>query len=468
MWISPTVFDKDGALGAPFHWSNGSDDLNMSDGLLLGGGHLEVGQNSDLFDLFNPSQPVLEDISLAGPTPPDCGHEQGVPDLQSRLAGLHLDPGFDVVEFSGVKLLSKMSSVNSRHDFNSEHMERIIVQILSRLDIPLFNSMTMDTNVGQEPSLDCLQSYLKAFSGHPYMGANYTEKNTLFSIFDDVMVTKSADAASVALVDGAIATGAKLERQLGANKSRKASIAQSYFEKALGILPKLGAKSSITIFKATLTLLAYAMRWKPDQVPGLLVDCTAHVQALRLNSRRSLSSICSDPQDETQLKQGFWLFYTIEKQYSMRMGGFSTLPDDHIDHPLPSMTESSDLHGKDLVTQCLFGRLCSYIIQRLHGREARNLPYFDSRDECLRLLEAWKDLSMSVNNHGGQEGSLRELCTRVQYFELLLCIYAQEMSKPGQLVSLEKIQGSILRASQEILYLISDIGDPIVASEWYV
>lgn len=74
---------------------------------------------------------------------------------------------------------------------------------------------------------------------------------------------------------------------------------------------------------------------------------------------------------------------------------------------------------------------------------------------------------MSVNNHGGPEGPLRELCTRVQYFELLLCIYAQELSKPGQSVSSEKIQGSILRASQEILYLISDIGDPIVASEWY-
>lgn len=66
----------------------------------------------------------------------------------------------------------------------------------------------------------------------------------------------------------------------------------------------------------------------------------------------------------------------------MRMGGFSvsqqaigpgggyhaesqtsqTLPDDHIDHSLPSMTESLDPHGKDLVTQCLFGRLCTNTI----------------------------------------------------------------------------------------------------------
>lgn len=80
-------------------------------------------------------------------------------------------------------------------------------------------------------------------------GANYTNKDTLFGIFDDVIATKSADAASVALIYGAIATGAKLERVLSANKSRKASIAQWYFEKALDILPRLGAKSSVTIFK---------------------------------------------------------------------------------------------------------------------------------------------------------------------------------------------------------------------------
>lgn len=229
------------------------------------------------------------------------------------------------------------------------------------------------------------------------------------------------------------------------------------------------------------------MRWKPDHVPRLLVDCTAHVQALRLNSRRSLSSICIDPQDDIQLKQGFWLFYAIEKQYSMRMGGFSvsqqdngpgvdqhaessiaqTLPDDHIDHPLPSMTESSDEHVKDLVSQCLLGRLCSYTIQRLHGREARNSPHRESRDECLRLLEAWKDLSINVNNHSGSGGPLRELCTRGQYFELLLCIHAHEISKPGESGSFEKIQGSILRTSQEILCLVSDIDDPIAASEWY-
>lgn len=131
------------------------------------------------------------------------------------------------------------------------------------------------------------------------------------------------------------------------------------------------------------------------------------------------------------------------------------------------MTENSGPHGKDLVTQCLFGRLCSYAIQRLHGREARNSSYSGSRDECLRLLEAWKEFSISVNNHSAPGVPLRELRTRVQYLELLLCIYAREISKPGQSVSFEKIQGSILRASQEILCLINDIGDPIVASEWY-
>lgn len=54
-----------------------------------------------------------------------------------------------------------MASVNSRHDLNSEHMERIIVHILSRLDLPLFNSMRMDTDIGQDAGLDCLQFYLK-------------------------------------------------------------------------------------------------------------------------------------------------------------------------------------------------------------------------------------------------------------------------------------------------------------------
>lgn len=96
IWLSPTVFDEDRALGASFHWSNGSDDLNMSDGLFLGGGNLDVGQGSDVFELLNQSQPGLEGVGLVGlcePTPPDYGHEQRAPDPQSRLAGLHLDQG---------------------------------------------------------------------------------------------------------------------------------------------------------------------------------------------------------------------------------------------------------------------------------------------------------------------------------------------------------------------------------------
>lgn len=95
MWLSSTVFDEDRALGAPFHWSHGSDDLNMSDGLFLSEEHLDLGQGSGVLEVLNPSQSVLESISLAGlcePTPPDYGHQQGVPYLQSRLAGLHLDP----------------------------------------------------------------------------------------------------------------------------------------------------------------------------------------------------------------------------------------------------------------------------------------------------------------------------------------------------------------------------------------
>lgn len=74
---------------------------------------------------------------------------------------------------------------------------------------------------------------------------------------------------------------------------------------------------------------------------------------------------------------------------------------------------------------------------------------------------------MSIDYRGAPDVPCRELCTRTQYFELLLCIYAQEMSNPGHSVSFEKIQISLLSASQEILYLINDIDDPIVASEWW-
>lgn len=182
MWLSSSIFDEDGALGASFPCSHSSDDLHMSDALLLGGGPLEMGQGGDVVELFRPSQHMFDDVGLTGlcePPIPDYRHEQGGSDLQSQLAALDqskLSPGllfvlsspcltspigFDVVEFSAATLLSKVTSFNSRHDLTSEAMERNIVHILSRLDLPLVNTIATDADVGQEMNLDRLRSYLK-------------------------------------------------------------------------------------------------------------------------------------------------------------------------------------------------------------------------------------------------------------------------------------------------------------------
>ncbi|TLS21084.1 uncharacterized protein PpBr36_10621 [Pyricularia pennisetigena] len=89
-----------------------------------------------------------------------------------------------------------------------------------------------------------------------------------------------------------------------------------------------------------------------------------------------------------------------------------------------------------------------------------------SKDEYLRLLEAWKDFAMGSTVQGTAEAPLGELYTRVQYFELLLCIYAQDISKPGLSSSLEAITGLLSSASQDILRLLNDIDDLSIASEW--
>lgn len=107
-------------------------------------------------------------------------------------------------------------------------------------------------------------------------------------------------------------------------------------------------------------------------------------------------------------------------------------------------------------------------MQKIHGREARNLLFACQRDECLRLLETWKDSSITENGHGASQTAFYKLSTSIQYFELLLCIYAQELLQPVHSSQFEKARLSILKAAQEILGSLNDMDNFTVAADWYI
>ncbi|KAF4312943.1 hypothetical protein GTA08_BOTSDO01353 [Botryosphaeria dothidea] len=249
IWPSPPTFDMDGSGDPSSTSSHQFDDLSISDSLLL-----EGGQDSNVIDLFDTSQRIFDNVSLTALSPisPEFRTIDGKSELQSKVAELY--QSFDVVDFSGTTLLSRITTFNSTHNLTSEPMEKAIQDILSQMNLPVDKPETINGSMGQEDDPGLLRSCLTTFLGQPYMGANFIDRDRLFRLFDEIVVNKRDDAASIALVYGAVATGAKHERVRNPNKCNDPAIATRHFEKAVGMFQRLGGKYTITKFKAALTL----------------------------------------------------------------------------------------------------------------------------------------------------------------------------------------------------------------------
>lgn len=130
---------------------------------------------------------------------------------------------------------------------------------------------------------------------------------------------------------------------------------------------------------------------------------------------------------------------------------------------LPTQDIYPGVQNNDLVTQCLFARLCSHAMQILHGREVRHTQETGEIDECVRLVQAWKVSTISECHIT----ALDKLSTSIQSFELLLCIYAQELLQPAHATRFEHALLSILNEAQDILRLLNDIDNVVMAANWY-
>ncbi|KAF1934455.1 uncharacterized protein M421DRAFT_121288 [Didymella exigua CBS 183.55] len=458
IWPSPITFELDALTSSNSAGSLQFDSFGIPDSLLH-----EDSQEGNTLDLYDASEVMFENVSITpfSVIPSELRSIQDKSELHRRVTELYQD--FDVVDFSGATIISRINTFNSAQDLTFEPMEKGIQDVISQINFISSNCRMNDARKEHEDRSSLLQSCLMTFLKHAYMGAKFVDRDTLFRLFDDVVISKTDDAASIALVYAAIANGAKQERVRDSNKSTDPTLAPRYFDMAIKMFEQqLGGKYSITTFKAALTLLIYAVQWAPEEVPRYLTECTAHAQALRLNSRRALSVLCRDSQQEMGLTQGFWLLYIIEKRHSMWTGQFSILPESHIDHILPSQDNSSGIQNIDMITQCLFARLSSHAMQKLHGREARNTLKTGEIDECVRLVRAWKASTITECHIT----ALGKLSTSIQSFELLLCIYAQELLQPAHATRFENALFSILNEAQDVLRLLNDIDNVAMAANW--
>lgn len=85
-------------------------------------------------------------------------------------------------------------------------------------------------------------------------GAKYIDKAKLFKTFDDIVLAKGDNLDAFVLVYACIASGAKYE---GTRDIKETSvhidIAQTYFEKAIEVLRRVGGQYSTTKFKVMFT-----------------------------------------------------------------------------------------------------------------------------------------------------------------------------------------------------------------------
>jgi len=205
--------------------------------------------------------------------------------------------------------------------------------------------------------------------------------------------------------------------------------------------------------------------------------------ALVLTSISSIQELCRTEHEQIYLQRAFWLLYSIEKFYSLRLGRYSVrifpliipqdltsnvnvwkrIEDDSIDHQpptqVPGRRNSSpfsqlwDVHEVELdrlLLQCRFAKICHLITKQLYtpsGLQKSPSQLSCSISQLSALLKQWKDSIPSSHkpldagtssNYPHALSSATQECLHLsyQYYEALLAIHGRwQLTDPFHLTA---------------------------------
>ncbi|KAM3415150.1 hypothetical protein BST61_g10275 [Cercospora zeina] len=234
------------------------------------------------------------------------------------------------------------------------------------------------------------RSALHAFRDLPFRGARCINHATLAKMAEEVLVDHNSDAKRIITVHSAIATGIILGQRENGGEERRATALAHYRHAFAHVAHLQGYKSSIIAFQAIVLLLVAAMQLSRADVDQLLDNACARAQALAIRfqpSRSSADNGTHDDVDSDELRNTFWLLYSIEKPARMEAGFISALNDNFINAGLPSnLSGPIDDAGYKFLAHIGLAQLCSQMLDKLYNAFAH--PEFSELQHDVDVVSA--------------------------------------------------------------------------------
>ncbi|RKF78995.1 Fumonisin cluster-specific transcription factor FUM21 [Golovinomyces cichoracearum] len=320
----------------------------------------------------------------------------------------HVQTLYDVPTFSSKTLFSDSRFIN----LEKFGEPSVILGVLNDIQQQYFMLRKPSYTVNPPDTRYDAQSktYIDACFEAPLCISLFLDRAYLDWMAHQVLEKKSRVEYHVTLIYAALAIGCYIVRV-----EREGSVKQGFAEaSALFEIAENCQRSNVSReirkenFLATLVMLLFAQKCSREREISLLNTVSSIAIGLELHNINMIQKLCDNEKSKSELQRAFWLYYSIEKPHSLRLGHYSMIDDDLLNHQPPreelkleqdSTTSSGKCvmgieDGNVLLLQCRFAKICSLIITKLYAPYSlRKSPseLFNSIFQLGGMLKHWKD-----------------------------------------------------------------------------
>ncbi|CCU75572.1 powdery mildew-specific hypothetical protein [Blumeria hordei DH14] len=360
--------------------------------------------------------------------------------------------------------------------------------------------------------------YLDACYNESFGLSIFIRREYLDWLAREVLVRKSEHETSVILLYSALAIGCYVVKvEQGGDIKQGLAEAYSLFRVAEERRSSMEVRNlSKETFLSTLVMTLFARKCNRELESELLSVAASVSNGLELHCIVSLADLCNSEQEKLDLQRAYWLFYSIEKSHSLRLGKYSVcapkiavagtllisyqlIDDNFLDHQPPSHVIKTDLSPNSsseghqntdfddlLLLQCQFAKICSLITTKLyssHGLRKSPTELFNSMFQLGGMLKHWKDsipISSRPLDLSSASTFVPELCrasqerlaSSYQYYEALLAIHGRwRLCNPLRMTDEDMAHMSTsreicLNVARMVLHTSSEFRIATLLSDW--
>ncbi|EME84577.1 uncharacterized protein MYCFIDRAFT_173538 [Pseudocercospora fijiensis CIRAD86] len=315
-----------------------------------------------------------------------------------------------------------------------------------------------------------------ALSKHFSRGARCMNLTKLLKMTKEVFQDRNCHAEKIITVHSAIASGIILKQTNDDGQERRAT-ALAHYRHALSYIAQLQCdKKSMSAFKVSFSstrllclrtdhighcalgrahrcarysrLLVAAIHLSPSDVDQLLDNASSRAQSREFHLCPSTSIGTSNDTDQEELRNSFWLLYTIEKPTRMERETAIEVP--------KNLIRPSDDTDREFLIHVRLAQLCSRMLGKLYSKAACNLAH-DALAEEIQLVIAsateWIEDARAIQPNDKSVLSCRTTWT---WYLLLLYIFNRSLALPSDSVARQTVELMVSTYTSEILETVSE------------